>query len=328
MPITDDLTTLGLRGSGRAPRATVPPLLDEVLSRFVLAALPKPMDESGADGNGQQGDLQAEFELAWAALREAATGQDVAACSEALLALCDRAVEACQQERVSNRAEVASLVTLVRDAARAIAGEGQTFSTDINASIERFDALRHVPDLRELKARLSAEVVELKAFASERESRWKSMEGQFEQRIEQLTQQLTDTRREATTDPLTGAANRRLFEEAFEAMMASGERDIVVAMFDVDNFKRINDTLGHAAGDAVLVAVADAIRTVVRANDVMSRLGGDEFAVLMGGHHAPTGRAPPAVDHEHRGRHDGRTRQRNTRDHQLRRVRVVGGGHA
>ena len=104
------------------------------------------------------------------------------------------------------------------------------------------------------------------------------MEGQFEQRIEQLTQQLTDTRREATIDPLTGAANRRLFE----AMMSSGERDIIVAMFDVDNFKRINDTLGHAAGDAVLIAVADAIKTVVRADDVMSRFGGDEFAVLMG----------------------------------------------
>ena len=254
----------------------MPPLIDEVLDRFVLAVLPKPMDESCADGTGQQGELKAEFELAWAALQEAATDQSVAAHSDALLALCDRAVEACQQERVSNRVEVASLVTLVRDAVRALAGEGQTFSTDINASIERFDALRHVPDLRELKARLSAEVVQLKAFASERESRWQSMEGQFEQRIEQLTQQLTDTRREATIDPLTGAANRRLFEEAFEAMMASGERNIVVAMFDVDNFKRLNDTLGHAAGDAVLIAV-------VRANDVMSRFGGDEFAVLMGG---------------------------------------------
>jgi two-component system cell cycle response regulator len=88
----------------------------------------------------------------------------------------------------------------------------------------------------------------------------------------------------ATTDPLTGLANRREF-------LASAERELVrvrrydrpatVLMFDIDHFKRINDTHGHAAGDEALRHVAAICRDLLRESDIVGRLGGEEFGILL-----------------------------------------------
>jgi len=87
----------------------------------------------------------------------------------------------------------------------------------------------------------------------------------------------------ASTDALTGLPNRRYFDE-FCALLARRRRSddaIGVLMIDIDNFKRLNDTFGHPAGDAVLKAVADAVAHAVRDEDVPARFGGEEFAVLL-----------------------------------------------
>jgi diguanylate cyclase len=83
----------------------------------------------------------------------------------------------------------------------------------------------------------------------------------------------------ATHDALTGLTNRRGFQDSLEAALATGGR-FSVLFLDLDDFKTVNDTLGHPAGDALLEAVAGRIRHEVRAGDVVARLGGDEFAVL------------------------------------------------
>ena len=89
---------------------------------------------------------------------------------------------------------------------------------------------------------------------------------------------------QASTDPLTGLVNHRRFQErlAEEASRAGRHgRDLSIALLDVDHFKQINDTAGHAAGDEVLAGVADCLRAARRTEDVVARLGGDEFALLM-----------------------------------------------
>ncbi|MEZ4449086.1 MAG: GGDEF domain-containing protein [Nannocystaceae bacterium] len=86
------------------------------------------------------------------------------------------------------------------------------------------------------------------------------------------------------SDPLTGLANRRAFEERAEVILAIARRQprpLTLALLDLDNFKVVNDTRGHDAGDEVLRAVARALRDDLRASDVLARLGGDEFAVLL-----------------------------------------------
>ncbi len=85
------------------------------------------------------------------------------------------------------------------------------------------------------------------------------------------------------TDRLTGAWNRRRFEEAAAAEISLARRrkqPVSILMLDLDHFKRINDSLGHDAGDAVLVGVARAWKEVLRASDPLVRWGGEEFLVL------------------------------------------------
>jgi len=85
-------------------------------------------------------------------------------------------------------------------------------------------------------------------------------------------------------DALTGLRNRRSFLEAWEEALQRSRRSgkpMSLVLGDLDHFKRINDTHGHACGDAVLRAVAQAIRSSVRAQDVVSRWGGEEFMLLL-----------------------------------------------
>jgi len=88
---------------------------------------------------------------------------------------------------------------------------------------------------------------------------------------------------QAYHDPLTELANRRRFVEATTSALATRKApgSIAVLFLDLDDFKTVNDGLGHAAGDELLAAVADRIRTGVRSTDVAARLGGDEFGVLL-----------------------------------------------
>ncbi len=90
----------------------------------------------------------------------------------------------------------------------------------------------------------------------------------------------------AECDPLTQLANRRVWEQAPAGWIDDRGRstiDVTCALFDLDDLKGTNDIRGHAAGDDVLRAAADALRRTVRAGDVAVRLGGDEFGVLMPG---------------------------------------------
>lgn len=88
----------------------------------------------------------------------------------------------------------------------------------------------------------------------------------------------------AHQDPLSGLANRRRFLEAVDEALApeaAGARPVAVMMLDVDDFKQVNDTLGHAAGDELIQRIALRLASSVRAADTVARLGGDEFAVLV-----------------------------------------------
>ena len=102
---------------------------------------------------------------------------------------------------------------------------------------------------------------------------------------------------EATHDPLTGLANRALLQDSIRAAVdAPHNLTTALLLLDIDHFKEINDTLGHAAGDFLLQRVADRLSFLGRPGDLVSRLGGDEFAVLLTGLESAAAAGPAAED--------------------------------
>ncbi len=102
--------------------------------------------------------------------------------------------------------------------------------------------------------------------------------------------------RQATEDALTGLLNRRGAELALHRALAQAARDgrpCCVALLDVDEFKRVNDTGGHLAGDGLLAALGQSIRVGLRSTDWAARLGGDEFLLVL---EADLGEAVPVVE--------------------------------
>jgi diguanylate cyclase (GGDEF)-like protein len=107
----------------------------------------------------------------------------------------------------------------------------------------------------------------------------------------------SDLARISRADPLTGSLNRRGFEERFEAELNAAQRSgqpLGLLQIDLDDFKRINDSSGHAAGDELLIWVVRAVQDMLRPTDWIGRLGGDEFAILLPG--ASRGNADEVAD--------------------------------
>lgn len=99
--------------------------------------------------------------------------------------------------------------------------------------------------------------------------------------LERLNKQLREM---ASNDALTGLYNRRHFGELLHQLFSESQRyqtDLTCLMLDLDNFKNVNDTLGHPVGDGVLQLTAEVLRTVLRQSDLPARYGGDEFIVLL-----------------------------------------------
>lgn len=107
--------------------------------------------------------------------------------------------------------------------------------------------------------------------------------------MQDVTQQVqieNALRARAERDGLTGIMNRRSFDEQLSAMLHEagwGSKALTLILFDIDHFKKLNDTQGHQAGDAVLQSIADVVPRCLRQVDILARYGGEEFAVLLPG---------------------------------------------
>ncbi len=105
-----------------------------------------------------------------------------------------------------------------------------------------------------------------------------------EQQLSQLSSRIKHLESLSATDPLTGLANRRGFEDFLAKTLAAARRHDergMMVFIDMDSFKAVNDLLGHQAGDRVLQAVAKALSESTRSSDFVARLGGDEFVVVL-----------------------------------------------
>lgn len=142
--------------------------------------------------------------------------------------------------------------------------------------------------IREFRAREQVRIQE----QSGRSERMRHRIADLERESQELYRKLDNERHGARLDPLTRLANRKSFDERFaEEMLRRSHSDspVAVLLWDIDDFKAINDSYGHRAGDRVLKTVAACLASGLRAEDFVARIGGEEFVVLM------TGVAPEAA---------------------------------
>ena len=120
---------------------------------------------------------------------------------------------------------------------------------------------------------------------------------QITQAMAELAEQAAQLKALAFQDPLTGLSNRQLFNDRLaEALRGPGGTAVDVLLLDLDDFKEVNDILGHHAGDQMLIEVGRRLRACVRPDDVVARLGGDEFVVLLVGSFDPEAAAERIVE--------------------------------
>jgi two-component system cell cycle response regulator len=172
-------------------------------------------------------------------------------------------LEACWS--LKSNVETESIYTIVITAS----GQDRRLEESLDSGADDF--IRKPVNMTELRARLRAA------------SRLVRMQKQF--------------RRMAETDALTGAANRRAFMQYLEVEIERSNRyqsNVSVVMVDLDHFKNVNDTYGHAAGDRVLIDTVSAVQRCLREKDMLGRLGGEEFAVIL--HNTPIENAGDAAE--------------------------------
>lgn len=178
---------------------------------------------------------------------------------------------------------------------------GEQLDSDVKAGISGIDSsVRDATDLAQLRSdvqtHVDAVLVHLAKHRDEEKKRYEeakaqvsSMSGRLqdlENETAELRSRIKQERNQAKVDPLTGIPNRLAYEERLEQEVARWKRfatPLVLVMWDIDLFKKVNDNFGHRAGDKVLRTIARTLESSIRETDFVARYGGEEFVQLMTG---------------------------------------------
>jgi diguanylate cyclase len=159
----------------------------------------------------------------------------------------------------------------------------------IERCADRISAAQDISELTEVLDEVMREtrVIQLNAQRSRDElNQMRTKVAEAESEVERLQAELANASEMVRHDPLTGALNRKGMDEALDTEVARARRHdakLCLALLDIDNFKKLNDSLGHAAGDAALVHLAKVVQETIRPEDTLARYGGEEFVVLLPG---------------------------------------------
>ena len=177
-----------------------------------------------------------------------------------------------------------------KTSAQRVSGTGASTFSDLGTYRNRINALaeriRGTNDISAIIAMLNQALAETRRLRS-KDHELAAAErkvAEATRNIEAMRNELEQVKAMLHQDPLTGTLNRRGIDEAFRQEASRCDRHDVrmcVAIIDLDNFKSINDTLGHQSGDNVLVHVADVVRATLRPTDRIGRFGGEEFLILL-----------------------------------------------
>ena len=166
------------------------------------------------------------------------------------------------------------------------------FHSNVGRHAEAISKADSLGSLADVVREMLHDTTEVQALVSQTQSRLQAEQaraGEMQLRVRELEGELRRLSDEVSTDALTQVANRRGLAQAFEVERARMDRartdkadcSLAVGLIDIDNFKKLNDTLGHAAGDVALQKLAQQVREQLRPLDTVARFGGEEFVVLL-----------------------------------------------
>ncbi len=200
--------------------------------------------------------------------------------------LCGNEFKRSRSRRNQRDEHFAEIIVFLREALANLAGDSSVFHDNLLETSERIGKLTELKDIQELKSRVAAEVYALHKSVTERKQREQVRLTQLSEQVTVLQRKLEAAKAEASIDGLTGIANRRNFDFTIQRWVIAHENieePFTVAIFDIDNFKQINDNYGHQRGDRVLIAAAMEFGKSIRSSDFLARYGGDEFVILSAG---------------------------------------------
>lgn len=176
--------------------------------------------------------------------------------------------------------EVRELMLVLAQAAESVGARDQHYTSEFSSLTERLQAIANLEDLTALRGALTANVAELRKCVAQMTKDSNDSVKRLNAELATYRSRLEETERIASVDALTGLANRRRMELALEQFVLRAQ-PFSVLIFDINDFKRINDQFGHMAGDDLLRQFAVELKSALRSADLAGRWGGDEFIVVL-----------------------------------------------
>lgn len=188
-------------------------------------------------------------------------------------------VEALIKESATDLKDV---VAVLAEATESLSQRENLHGNQLSRISGGLEAISHIDDLAQVRITLNRQISELRACISNMARDNESALAGLQNEIVLFQKKLEKVQVEASTDPLTGTANRRRCTREIAGRIRS-RNPFGILLFDLNKFKTINDTLGHAAGDAVLQVISRRISSQASPEDLLCRWGGDEFVLVQSG---------------------------------------------